>query len=135
MGKGTEEWAAFPEHMKLLLVCINRTHENKTHEPISTYDAARYSWPVKPEKAQQAEYVMAVFRGVIVGVFEADEWFPAQECYFHDLPPGHGNWDKQANRFGFVGRSVSNDVEERYRDKSVPKQWGFTGNSVRYVNF
>lgn len=130
MGKGTEELAVFPEHMKLLLVCVN-----KVYKSMDTYHAARYSWPIKPKKAQQAAYVMAVFRGIIVGVFEADEWLPAEEAHFRDLPPGHGNWSQQKGRFGFVGRSASKDIEQLYRDKGVPKQWGFTGNSIRYVNF
>ena len=122
--------AVFPEHMKVLLVCINRVYKI-----IPTYHAARYSWVVKPEKAQQADYVMAVFKGDIVGVFEADKWLPAKEEYFRDLPVGHGNFHKQARRFGFVGRTAPKNIEERYCGTSVPKQWAFTGNSIRYVNY
>ena len=130
MGKGTEEVAVFPEHMKLLLVCVNQTYEL-----IGAYHAARYSWLVKPEKAQQVAYVMAVFRGVIVGVFKADKWLPAEEANFPDLPPGHGNWDMQERRFGFVGHPASKDIEQLYVDKGVPKDFGFRGNPIRYVNF
>jgi hypothetical protein len=130
MGKGTEELAVFPEHMKLLLVCVN-----KTYKSIGAYHAARYSWPIKPEKAQQAAYVMAVFRGDIVGVFEADRWLPAKAVNFPDLPPGHGNWHKQGKRFGFVGHPASKDIEQLYRDKRVPKDCRFRGNPIRYVNF
>jgi len=130
MGKGTEEEAVFPEHIKLLLVCIN-----KTHEPICIYDRARYSWKINPAKAREAEYILAVERRVIIGVFEADEWFPALKIHFPHLPPEHANWHKQEGRFGFIGSSASKDVELLYLDKCVPKQWRFTGNSIRYVNF
>jgi hypothetical protein len=130
MGQSPKEVAVFPEQMKLLLVCVN-----KVYKTMPTYDAARYSWPVKPEKAQQAKFVMAVFRGVIVGVFEADEWLPANEVNFSDLPPGHGNWHKQEAKFGFVGHPARKDIEQLYRDRAVPTQWRFTGNSIRYVNF
>jgi hypothetical protein len=130
MAQSPKEVAVFPEQMKLLLVCVN-----KVYKTMATYDAARYSWPVKPEKAQLAKYVMAVFRGVIVGVFEADEWLPANEVNFSDLPSGHGNWQKQEAKFGFVGHPAPKDIEQLYRDKGVPKQWKFTGNSLRYVNF
>ena len=129
MGKGMEEVGVFPEHIKLLLVCIS-----KTYESIGAYHAARYSWPVKPEKAQQAEYVMAVFRGTIVGVFVADSWLPANEINFPDLPLGHENWHKQEKRFGFVGHPAQKDIEQLYLHKSVPKDWGFKGNSIRYIN-
>ena len=130
MSNGTEEFAAFPEHTKLILVCIN-----KTHEPICIYDRARYSWKINPAKAKEAEYILAVERGVIIGVFEAVEWFPALKIHFPHLPPEHANWHKQEGRFGFVGSSASQDVKYLYLDKCVPKEWGFRGNPVRYVNF
>ncbi len=130
MVRSPKEVAVFPEQEKLLLVCVN-----KVYKTIDTYHAARYSWLIKPEKAQQAKYVMAVFRGVIVGVFEADEWLPAKEVYFPDLPPRHGNWSKQNKRFGFIGHSAPKDIETLYCGRGVPKQWGFKGNSIRYVNF
>ena len=130
MGKGMEEVAVFPEHMKLLLVCVN-----KTYESIGAYHAARYSWKINPAKAQEAQYVMAVSMGVIVGVFEADEWFPALKTHFPDLPSGQGNWHRQGKRFGFVGRPAPRDIEQRYLDKSVPKDWGFRGNPIRYVHY
>ena len=130
MGKRTEEEALFPEQMKLLLVCIN-----KTHEPICIYDRARYSWKINPAKAEEAEYVLAVERGVIIGVFKADKWFPASKNHFGDIPPEHANWHEQNGRFGFIGGHASKDVEHLYLDKGVPKEWGFRGNPVRYVNF
>lgn len=130
MGNGAEEVAVFPEHLKLLLVCVNRTYET-----IGAYHAARYSWSIRPEKAQDAAYVMAVFRGRIVGVFEVEKWLPANAVNFPDLPPGHGNWDMQKKRFGFVGHPAPEDIEQLYLDKSVPEEWGFGGNPIRYVNF
>jgi hypothetical protein len=130
MGKGTEEYAAFPERTKVLLVCVN-----KTHESVGTYDAARYSWKISPAKAEQAEYVLAVSKGLIVGVFEADKWLPARKAHFPDIPPEHANWHKQAKRFGFVGRSAPKDIEQLYSGKCVPKYLGFRGNPIRYVNF
>lgn len=131
MGTGRHEpWAAFPADLKLLLVCINKTSKDL----ISTYDAARYSWKINPAKAEQAEYVMAVSKGVIVGVYEAEEWLPANETCFPDIPPEHANWDKQDKRFGFVGRPASNDIA-RLIGKRVPPEWGFRGNPIRYVNF
>ena len=129
-GNGNEELAVFPEGMRVLLVCVN-----KTYRKMDLYHAARYSWPIRPEKARQAEYVMAVFEGTIVGVFKAEEWLPAKKDNFPGLPPGHGNWDKQKGRFGFVGCRASKDIEQPYLNKGVPKEWRFRGIPVRYVNF
>jgi len=130
MARGLEEIAVFPEQEKLLLVCVN-----KTYKKMDTYHAARYSWPVKPEKARQVKYVMAVFRGVIVGVYEADDWLPAKEVHFSDLPREDCNWHKQEKRFGFVGRPAPKEIEQLYCEKRVPKKWGFTRKSIRCVNF
>jgi len=130
MGKGTGEEAVFPEHMKLLLVCVN-----KTHEPICIYNRARYSWEIIPAKAGEAEYVLAVEWRVIIGVFKAEKWFPALSIHFPQLPPEHANWEEQKGRFGFIGIPASNDVKHLYLGKSVPKKWRFRGAPVRYVNF
>jgi hypothetical protein len=130
MAEGNEEHAAFPEHMKVLLVCVN-----KTHESVGAYDAARYSWKITPAKAEQAKYVMAVSKGRIVGVFEADEWLPARKANFPEIPPEHANWHKQDKRFGFVGHLAPKDIDQFYRGKRVPKDLGFRGNPIRYVNF
>lgn len=129
MGKGTENVAVFPEYIKLLLVCVNKTYELE-----GAYDAARYSWKISPAKAEQAKYVMAVAHGIIVGVFEADEWLPARKSNFQNISDKHGNWEHQGGRFGFVGRSVSSDVA-LLLNKCVPPEWGFRGNPIRYVNF
>jgi hypothetical protein len=107
----------------------------RTEEQIPTYDAARYSWKIDPTKAEQAEYVIAVSGGIIVGVYKADEWLPATKSHFADIPPGHANWHKQKKRFGFVGHRASRQVEQLYLDKSVPHEWRFKGNPIRYVSF
>lgn len=130
MSKVTKEVAVFQDHMKLLLVCVN-----KSYQSIGAYHAARYSWQINPERSEQAAYVIAVFRGAIVGVFEADKWLPAKASNFPDLPPGHGNWHKQWKRFGFVGHPAPKNIEQLYLDKHVPKDLGFRGNPIRYVNF
>ena len=129
MCSGTEDLAVFPKHMKMLLVCVNRTYEAE-----GIYDAARYSWKILLAKAEQAEYVLAVAYGVIVGVFDANEWLPATKSNFPAVSDKHGNWECQSGRFGFVGHSASNDVAVLV-GKRVPAEWGFGGNPVRYVNY
>jgi len=128
MCGGTEDVAVFPEHMKMLLVCVNRTYEAE-----GVYDAARYSWKISLTKAEQAKYVLAVAHGVIIGVFDANEWRTATKLNFPTISDEHGNWERQSGRLGFVGRSASNDVSQLI-GKCVPAKWGFRGNPVRYVN-
>jgi len=131
MGKKANEFAEFPEHIKLLLICINRTYEKW-----GPWIAVRYSWKLAPERAEQSEYVLAVFRGIIVGVFKAEKWLPAtKKNFFPGIPDEHGNWNKQAGRFGFHGCEAPEDVKTRYIGKSVPPKWKFRGNPIQYVNY
>jgi hypothetical protein len=124
-----EDVAVFPDHMKMLLVCVNRTYEAE-----GVYDAARYSWKISLAKAEQAAYVLPVAHGFIVGVFEPNEWLPAGKSNFPTVSDKHGNWERQSGRFGFVGRSASNDIALLI-GKRIPTGWGFGGNPIRYVNF
>jgi len=131
MGKGTEELAEFPRHRKFLLICINRTCTKW-----GPYIAVRYSWKIDPIKAAQAELVLAVVRGKIVGVYEADKWLAAtRENFSGDIPPEQGNWDEQGGRFGFRGHEAPSDIKSQFVEKRVPSRWGFKGNPIRYVNF
>ena len=139
MGTGTEEFAAFPEHTRLHLVCVSETFRplESPHAPghLSPYNASRYSWKIDTLKAKRAEYVMGVCHGDIVGVFQADEWLPAKKANFTDIPDNHGNWGEQKGRFGFRGSEAPIDVKNRFIGKKVPPEWRFKGNSVLYVNF
>jgi hypothetical protein len=131
MGKGAEEFAEFPEHTRLLLICIN-----KQYEKLGAYNAVRYSWTISPKRAAQAKYVLAVVRGKIVDVFEAREWLTATEKNFSPGIPGeHGNWKHQRGKFGFHGNEAPDDIREKYMGKEVPKLWRHKQNPIRYVNF
>jgi hypothetical protein len=131
MDKGAEEVAAFPKHTKLLLICVNETYRPGSLE---LYDAVRYSWKISRPKAEQAQYVMAVWRGTIVGVYEPEEWLPAEKANFPNIPDEHGNWTQQDGRSGFLGVAAPHEVQGLYRGKLVPTEWRHRGNPIRYVN-
>jgi uncharacterized protein len=74
----------------LVLISINRA---ALERPI--YEAVRYSWKIDPERAAKADYVLAVYHGLIIGAFKADKWLPATAE--NGMPTREGRW-------GFVGR-------------------------------
>lgn len=115
------EEGVFPQGEKLLLICVNKTI-NIEDEAYTLLDRVRYSWKISPRRAEQAEYVLAVAHGLIVGVFEADEWLPATKENFGEIPEEYGRWHFQGwdppepkKRWGFRGREAhhySTDQDE-----------------------
>jgi hypothetical protein len=58
---------------RLILINVNKTMDDASDDK-ALYDAVRYSWKISPEKAREAEYILAVRRGLIIGAFKAEEW-------------------------------------------------------------
>ncbi len=94
-----------PKH-KLVLININRL-ENRTDRN-EIYKQLRYSWRISRHKAEQADYVLAVVRGVVVGAFEADYWKPATKENFSDIP------FSEPTRHAFSGRSAPDEIWDLY---------------------
>lgn len=106
MVPDTSDVARF-EH-KALLINVNRTAREA---PL--YEATRYAWKISKAKAEQAEVVLAVERGLIIGAFIATEWLDATAENF----PGR---ESVAGRFGFVGSEAPREIAQLYVGKRVP---------------
>lgn len=96
--------------------------------PLELYEATRGIWRIG-ERREQADYAMAVFRGVVKEVYTIDEWHPSgtnryltrDDTYFKNCTPP---------RWEFTGR-VAKGIRNDYVG-------GFVGNGsqnpIRYVN-
>ena len=108
---------------KALLISVNRTAGE-----VSLYDAVRYAWKLKRAKAEQADIVLAVRQGEIVGAFVADRWLEATAENFpsRETVPG---------RFGFEGREAADDIRRLYVGKRVPDEFRRPGaaNPIKYT--
>jgi uncharacterized protein len=109
---------------KVILIKIDRSLEENTVIPIA--DAVRYAWAISEKNAREAEYVLAVAKGMIVGVFIAENWLPATPENF----PGFPLVDRE--RFGFVAREAPEEVKAMYLQKRVPPQQRGAANPIRY---
>jgi hypothetical protein len=94
------------------------------------YDATRFAWRVGQARANKAKIALAVENGLIIGVFEIDEWLPANHKNFPGLT--HPNVD--SSRFGFVGREAAQHFQEKYRMKKVEPRARGAANPIRYHN-
>jgi|SRR5271165_1970231 len=105
----------------VVLITINRSIEDW-----QLIDAVRYAWKISLKRAGEADYVLAVRNGMIVGVYIAEEWLPATPENF----PGFPLTDPQ--RFGFRAREAPKDVKAMYFQKRVPPQKRGAANPIRY---
>lgn len=103
-----------PNH-KLLYV---KTKEAMLRERGSLYDAARKYWRLNPDRAREAEYVIAVIGNVCRGVFKPEKW---ESCA--------GKWK---GRWQFEGYDVSGEAGKQYVGKLVPDDKQKSRNPVRY---
>jgi hypothetical protein len=90
---------------KAILININRSAAET-----SLYDAVRYAWKISNSRAKQAELILPVVRGLIVGAFIADAWVDATAENF----PGREYWP---GRRGFIGHEAPEELLSLYLGK------------------
>jgi hypothetical protein len=107
---------------RAVLICINRTAAER-----SLYDATRYAWKLNKSKAEQADVVLAVQQGLIVGAFVAHEWLEATATNF-PLP------EERPGRFGFQGEDAPDEIKKLYVGKRIPDEYRKRGaaNPIKY---
>lgn len=115
-----------PEH-KLLVLSINRS----VTDGKAIYEAARYSWKLNIDRAREVDFVLAHQKGKVVGVFEVDEWLPAEDQSFADRFNS-----ADAGRWAFVGHVADSEVLLQYFNKSLPDGFVKRGasNPVRFLD-
>lgn len=108
---------------KALLINVNRS---ATKDEL--YDATRFAWRLNPSKAAQAELILAVRSGLIVGAFIADRWLESTPENFPGFPASTGRW-------GFVGYEAPKELASLYLQKRIPAELRKRGasNPIRYT--
>jgi hypothetical protein len=102
---------------------------NKTVDRLGVYDAVRGVWRVNINRARQAKYVFATNRGVIIGAFEPDNWYPVSEenrefMGPHTFLPG---------RSFFVGSEAPKKIKDAYIGKRFTRPKGAM-SPFMYIN-
>jgi hypothetical protein len=92
-----------PEH-KLLLINVNNIEDRTSIDAV--YKQTQCSWRISVDKARQADYVLSVYRGVVIGVFIADKWVESTPETF----PGRDH----LGRYGFIGKPAPDEIWELY---------------------
>lgn len=92
-----------PNH-KLLLINVNNISDRSSKEAI--YEQTKCSWRISVSNAEQADFILSVYRGVMIGAFVADKWVKSVPRYFGDRAV--------KGRYGFLGTAAPEDVWDYY---------------------
>ncbi len=108
---------------KVLMININQTALEST----SIYEAVRHAWKLNSKKAQLAQFVLAMQQGLVIGVFIAEKWLPANPENF----PGK---EERSGRYGFIGYESPDDIQKLYLRTRLPDYMRKRGaaNPVKY---
>jgi uncharacterized protein len=74
------------------------------------YQATKASWVIAKNKIDKLKFVLSEFRGLIVEVFEVDNWY--------EVPTVDKN-GKSKIRWGFNGKVANAEIRNKYINKSV----------------
>ena len=89
---------------KLIVVNLSNTYKGTRNERIyrrdSMYEKARKYWKLNIHKAQNADYVLAVYKGVVRAVFKPTKWeeitdaslFKGKRCMFEGYEVGDSQY-------------------------------------------
>ena len=95
---------------RLILININKLDNRNSVEAI--YRQVRLAWRISQQKADGADYVLAVIRGVVVGAFKAHgPWLAATHENFPDqIVEG----DDMPSRKGFIGEPAPEHIWNKF---------------------
>ncbi|REG94500.1 hypothetical protein [Algoriphagus antarcticus] len=120
-----------------ILIRINPGYSSSMSANV-LYECTRSKWKVNPERALKAHYSFAVFKGVIVEVYEISNWIPAPAL---PIDPNYSEKSKinlregLSGRYEFEGKLASKEIRDKYINQSVHHYFK-QGNSnpINYVN-
>ena len=95
---------------KLILININKLDDRTSVDAI--YRQVRLAWRISQQKAEGADYVLAVVRGVVIGVFTVHgPWLAATH---ENFPDQIAEGDDMPGRKGFKGEPAPDHIWEKF---------------------
>lgn len=105
---------------KLIAITLNKSLEGP-----SLYDRVRGNWNMSQKHASQADYVLAVYDGIIIGIFKPDTWEEVDDPETQD---------KKRHRLRFTGKAVEDKkILDNYLYKKLPRKSKGNANPIKYL--
>ena len=93
---------------------VNQAYRENMTE-LELYEATRGYWKIDVKRAEKAEYVFSVYKGIIKEVYKIKEWLPAGTIPRSTLPDA----ETPADRYEFVGEVAEETIRNKYIEKSI----------------
>ena len=97
-----------------IIININKKYERGAGKN-SIYEATKETWTIDKRKLNRLKYVLSEYRGLIVEVFEVEEWYEKERGYL----PSSKKFGQTKIGYGFVGKIADNNIRNRYVNKSI----------------
>ena len=115
----------------IMFIRINKRYRNDM-TPLELYESTRGYWRLNLENAKKVDYVLAVYDGMVLEVYEVIDWFPALSTYM-DSRSNKLDSDEMKGRYEFVGKIANENVKKRYINKSVKDYFPLhDSNPIKY---
>jgi hypothetical protein len=112
----------------VVAININQTYRDGISAS-ELYDCTRGTWRLDRDRAENARFAFAVYRGVVKEVYEINQWHQELSTEYKSRQPKQ---TKLKNRFEFVGKVAQDDIRDKYIGKQMPEMHG--QNPIRYYN-
>ena len=98
----------------VIAIKVNQAYRENMTE-LELYEATRGYWKIDVKRAEKAEYVFSVYKGIIKEVYKIKEWLPAGTIPRSTLPDA----ETPADRYEFVGEVAKEAIRSKYIEKSI----------------
>jgi uncharacterized protein len=96
----------------VIFININRQYK-RGFSVEDIYKATKDYWKIAESKVNSLKYVLSEYRGLIIEVFEVEEWYPVE---------AKDRSGKDVIKYGFNGKVAPDDIRRKYINKSVSKK-------------
>jgi hypothetical protein len=115
----------------IMFIRINKLYRNDMTD-MELYDATRGYWKVNIDQAKKVDYVLSVYDGMVLEVYDVVDWYPALSTFMGRS--NSGTPETVGDRYEFVGRIADDAVRKKYVEKSVTAFFPpGNANPIKYV--
>ena len=96
-----------------VIININGSYKHASGEE-RIYNATKQTWRMSDPRDGKIKFVLSEYRGLIVEVFEVDNWYQNERPYKSGRNKG-----KKYLGYGFNGKIANEDIRKKYINKSI----------------
>jgi hypothetical protein len=97
-----------------ILININKQYKRGSGEN-AIYNATKETWTIDKQKLGNLKYVLSEYKGLIVEVFEIEEWYEKERGYGQNAK----KFGQTKIGYGFNGKVANDQFRVKYINKSI----------------